>query len=75
MKGRETIIEKLNKHITGFDYTDKILIVLSATFSEVSIFSHLKLKKYTGLVSSIFILFFSLSTVIIKELLYKTKKR
>ena len=42
MKERETIIEKLNKHITGFDYTDKILIVLSATFSGVSIFFSFK---------------------------------
>ena len=68
------MIKKINKYITGFDYTDKILIVLSATFSGVSILSHLKIKKHTSLVSSILILFFSLSTVIIKKLLYETKK-
>ena len=42
IKDREAVIKKLNKHITGFDYTDKILIVLSAAFSGISIFSHLK---------------------------------
>ena len=46
IKERETLIKKLNKYITGFDYTDKILIVLSAKFSGVSIFSHLKIKKH-----------------------------
>ena len=35
---RELVFKKLSKYITGFDYTDKILIVLSATFSGVSIF-------------------------------------
>ena len=35
IKERETMIKILNKYITGFDYTDKILIVLSATFSGV----------------------------------------
>ena len=38
-------------------------------------FSHLKTKTHTGLVSSVLILFFSLSTAIIKKLLYETKKR
>ena len=35
---RELVFKKLSKYITAFDYTDKILIVLSATFSGVSIF-------------------------------------
>ena len=49
IKNREALIKKLNKYITGFDYNDKILIVLSGTFSGGSIFSHLKIKKHTGL--------------------------
>ena len=75
IKDREALIKKLNKYITGFDYTDKILIVLSTTFSGVSIFSHLKLKKHAGLISSVLILGFSLTTAVIKKLLYETKKK
>ena len=75
IKDREALIKKLNKYITGFDYTDKILIVLSTTFSGVSIFSHLKLKKHAGLISSVLILGFSLTTAAIKKLLYETKKK
>ena len=41
----------------------------------MKIFSPLKTKKRTGLVSSVLILLFSLSTGIIKKLLYETKKR
>ena len=75
IKDRDTMVKKLNKCITGFDYTDKSLIVLSATFSGVSIFSHLKVKKYTGLISSALVLSFSLTTTIKKKLLYETKQR
>ena len=33
---RKSCSKKLNKYVTGFDYLDKILIVLSATTSGVS---------------------------------------
>ena len=56
IKENKAVIKKLNKYITGFDYTDKVLIVLSATFSGVSSFSHLKIKMHTGLISSVLIL-------------------
>ena len=36
---RKSCSRKLNKYVTIFDYIDKILIVLSATSSEVSIIS------------------------------------
>ena len=39
------------------------------------IFSHLKIKKHTGLISSVLILVFSLTAAVIKKLLYETKKR
>ena len=35
---RELCSKKLNKYVTVFDYIDKILIVLSATSSRVSVF-------------------------------------
>ena len=69
------MIKKIKKYITGFDYTDKTLIILSAKFSGVNIFSHLKIKKYTDLISSAIILAFSLTTTVIKKLLYETKKK
>ena len=75
IKERGALIKKLSKYITCFDYCDKILIVFFAIFSGVSIFSHLKIKKHTGLISSVLILICSLSTGIIKKLLYETKKR
>ena len=36
---RESCSQRLNKYITGFDYIDKVLIILSATSSGVLIFS------------------------------------
>ena len=36
---RKSCSKKLNKYVTAFDYIDKILIVLSATSSGVSIIS------------------------------------
>ena len=68
------MVKKLSKYITGFDYTDKILVALSTTFSEVIIFSHLKIKKHIGIISSVLVLFFSLSAAGIQKLLYDTKK-
>ena len=54
IKEQETIIKKLSKCITGFDYTDKILTVFLTIFSVLNIFSHIKTKKHTGLISSVF---------------------
>ena len=36
---RKSCSKKLNKHVTAFDYIDKILIILSGTTSGVSIIS------------------------------------
>ena len=76
IKDRELVNKKLSKYITGFDYTDKTLIAFSTIFSGASISSHLNfIEKHTGLITSTFVLIFSLSTAIIKKLLYETKKR
>ena len=45
IKEQETIIKKLSKYITGFDYTEKILTVFLTIFSGLNIFSHIKTKK------------------------------
>ena len=55
IKEREAAIKKLSKYITGFDYTDEILIVLATTVSGISVFSHLKIKKHTSLLYFFFV--------------------
>ena len=58
--------KKLNKYVTIFDYIDKILIVLSATTSGVSIISFTStIGKSVGIVSASFTLIFSITTGII----------
>ena len=75
---RKSCSKKLNKYVTGFDYIDKILIVLSATSGGVSIILFTKiLGAPVGIASASFTLFFSLATGIIKELLktMRSKKK
>ena len=65
--------KKLSRYVTIFDYIDKILIVLSATTSGVSIISFTNtIDNSVGIVSASFTLIFSLTTGIIKKLLNMT---
>ena len=61
-------------YVTIFDYIDKILIVLSATTSGVSIisFTSTTIGESVGIVTASFTLIFSLTTGIIKKLLNMT---
>ena len=43
---RTSWIKKLSKYVTAFDYTDKMLIVLSATSGGVCIISSVSLLKH-----------------------------
>ena len=73
---RKSYRQKLNKYITAFDYTDKILIVLSATSSGVSIISFASaIGAPVGIVSSSFTLIFSLATGIVKKITRYNKKK
>ena len=73
---RKSCSQKLNKYVTTFDYIDKILIVLSATSSRVSIISFTSIIGVpVGIASASFILIFSLTTGIEKTLLKKKKKK
>ena len=73
---RESYSKKLNKYVTIFDYIDKILIVLSATTGGLSIISFTStIGVSVGIVSASFILFFSITTGIIKKLLSTTIKK
>ena len=65
--------KKLSRYVTIFDYIDKILIVLSATTSGVSIISFTStIGTSVGIVSASFTLIFSLKTGIIKKILNMT---
>ena len=70
---QKTYSKKLSRYVTIFDYIDKILIVLSATTSGVSIISFTStIGTSVGIVSASFTLIFSLTTGIIKKLLNMT---
>ena len=65
---RKSCSKKLNKYVTTFDYIDKILIVLSATSSGVSIISFTSIVGApVGIASASFTLIFSLTTGIVKN--------
>ena len=73
---RESYSKKLNKYVTIFDYIDKILIVLSATSSGVSIISFTSIIGVpAGIASTCFTLIFSITAGIIKKLLSTTIKK
>ena len=73
---RKSCSKKLNKYVTGFDYIDKILIVLSVASSGVSIISFTTIVGAPlGIESSIVTLIFSLATGIVKKLLNITRNK
>ena len=73
---RESYIKKLKKYITIFDYLDKILIVLSTTSGGISIISFTTIVGApVEIASANFTLIFSISKVLIKILLKKTRNK
>ena len=66
----------MSRYVTIFDYIDKILSVLSATTSGVTIisFTSTNIAESVGIVSASFTLIFSLTTGIIKKLRNMKKK-
>ena len=73
---RESCSKKLSKYVTIFDYIAKILIVLSATSSGVSIISLTTVIGVpAGMGSACFTLFFSITAEIIKKLLSTPLKK
>ena len=68
--------KKLNKYVTIFHYIDKVLIILSATTSGITIISLTSfIGTSVGIVSAGFTLIFSLSTGITKKLLNMTRNK
>ena len=73
---RKDIIKKINKYIVSFDYLDKILITLSASFGTLSIASHATIVGIpVGITGASLTLIFTIETGISKSLLKVTKKR
>ena len=73
---RRSCSKKLNKYATTFDYIDKILFILSATSSGVSIVSFKSIiGAPVGIGSASLTLFFSLKTGIVKKLLNITRNK
>ena len=67
---RKSYSKKLTKYVAAFDYTDRFLIVLSATTRGVSICSFTSVVGASvGIASASFTLVFSLTTEIVKHLL------
>ena len=72
----EPCSKKLSKYVAAFDYIDKILIVLSATSSGVSIISFTTvLGAPVGIARASFTLIFSLMTGIITKLMSITRNK
>ena len=73
---RKSCSKKLNKYVADFDYIDKILIVLSAKSSRVSIISLTAIVGTpVGIASASLTLIFSLTTGIVKKLLNITRNK
>ena len=76
IRERKAISKKLSKHIATFDYADKIFIILSASFSTLSILSHATVFGIpVGLAGASLAVVFSLTTEIIKKILDVTRKK
>ena len=73
---RKSYSKKMSKYIITFGYIDQILIVLSATTSEVSIGSFTSvIGALVEIAKASLTLVFSLATGIIKKLLNITRKK
>ena len=73
---RRSCSKKLNKYATTFDYIDKILIVLSAASSRVSIISFTSIiVAPVGIVRASLTLIFSPTTGIVKKVLNITRNK
>ena len=70
------VVKKLNKYATTFDYVDKILIILGATSSGVSIILFTSIiGAPVGIASASLTLIFSLTTGIVKKLWNITRNK
>ena len=72
---RKSCSKKLSKYVAGFDYIDKILIVLSTTSGGVSIIEYEHCWRTSSNSECKFYFNFSLTTGIVKKLLSITRNK
>ena len=76
IKERKDIIRKISKYIVTFDYADKILITLSASFGTLSITSYATVVGIpAGIAGTSLTLIFTVTTGVVKTLLNITRKK
>ena len=76
IKERKDIINKINKYIVVFYYTDKVFITLSVSFGTLSIASHASVVGIPlGIAGALLTLIFTVTTGVVKKLLSVTKKK
>ena len=72
---QQSLTNRFSKYLTVFDYSNKILNVVSTVFSGTNVFSNVKNKQLLGLITSVFSLSFSLSFGLIIKLQQEAKLR
>ena len=70
IKERKDIVKKISKYIVAFDYPDKVFIILSASFSALSIVSHATVVGVpVGIAGTSLTVIFTVTTGVVKKLL------
>ena len=76
IKERKDIVQKISKYIVAFDYADKLLITLSASFGTLSIVSHATIVGIpVGIAGASLTVIFTATTGIVKKLLNVIRKK
>ena len=76
IKERKDIIKKISKYIVAFDYADKVLITLSASFGTLSIASYATIVGIpAGIAGASLTLIFTVTTGVVKIFLNITRKK
>ena len=70
------MLKKISKYIVAFDYADKVFITLSASFGTLSIASYAAVVGIpAGIAGASLTLIFTVTTGVVKTLLYITRKK
>ena len=76
IKERKDIVKKISKYIVAFDYAEKLLITLSASFGTLSIASYATIVEIpVGIAGASLTLIFTITTGVVKTLLNITRKK
>ena len=76
LKREKILLKKISKYIVAFDYADKVLITLSASFGTLSIASYATVVGIpAGIAGASLTLIFTVTTGVVKTLLNITRKK